>query len=578
MDIYVAGVVASFLLYIVVGNYAGRKVKHLDDYFVAGRQAPTLLIVGTLVASVNSTGAFLGEAGFSYSGFTGYFLLGLPLTSIGYALGAVFFGRYLRRSRVLTVAEFFGRRFFSQRVRTAAGVTLILGLLGYLMVVTHGVALVLGQIIGLPHWAGLLAAWLSYTMFTLYAGSRGVVITDTIMFLLFTAVSVAALYFIISFSGGWFSTIEGLSTLASKPDIMSWHGTIGPTSEWNSEWEAFAWSSTLNLAWGVAVAVSPWQSSRYLMAKDEHVVMRSACFATIILIFFQYIVYYAGGAINLANPDIEPTSGAMLWAAYNMMPAIAGAILLAGILAAGLSSATTFLSLIGFSVTNDVFQFRERSDEAMLSLSRITMFVVGVVALLMAFLTPPNIFWITWSVGTIFASSWGPVAFMSIWTDKITADGAFWGIVSGFLGNALSALLDAGGYIDLPGYMDPVLVGALISVVVILVVSSRGSSTDAERALRKELHVVPAQELSVARTRNTLRATKMIVWGGILTPVLMLLLIVRPYQQAKGLLDPGGVLIWNTGEVILPLCGGVVLIVSGLITHHFIKISYSPDQ
>jgi Na+/proline symporter len=193
MDIYLTGVVVSLLIYVVVGNYAGRKVKHLEDYFVAGRRAPTLLIVGTLIASVNSTGLFIGEVGFSYSGYLGMMILGLPLTSIGYILGAIYFGRFLRRSRVLTVAEFFGVRFRSQRVRTAAGVTLIIGIGGYLMVVTHGVAIVLGQITGLPHWAALCLAWVSYTIFTLYAGSRGVVITDTIMFLLFTVVAFVAL-------------------------------------------------------------------------------------------------------------------------------------------------------------------------------------------------------------------------------------------------------------------------------------------------------------------------------------------------------------------------------------------------
>ncbi len=576
MNIYVAGVVISLLVYVVVGNYAGRKVKHLDDYFVAGRQAPTLLIVGTLVASVNSTGAFLGEAGFAYSGYTGYLMLGLPLTSIGYALGAVFFGRYLRRSRVLTVAEFFGRRFFSQRVRTAAGVTLILGLLGYLMVVTHGVALVLGQIADLPHWAGLLIAWLSYTTFTLYAGSRGVVITDTIMFLLFTAISVIALAFIFSYAGGWFETVQGMSTMPDKPDLLSWHGTIGPGSEWSSPWEAFAWGSTLGLAWGFAVAVSPWQSSRYLMAKNEHVVMRSACIATIILILFQHIIYYSGGAINMGNPDIEPSTEAMLWAAFNMMPAIVGSVLLAGILAAGLSSASTFLSLVGFSVTNDVFQFRERSDRQMLSLSRWTMLAVGIVALVIAFLTPPNIFWITWSVGTIFASSWGPVAFLSIWSDRITEQGAFWGIVSGFLGNALSSLLDVWGVIDLPGYMDPVLVGALLSCAVIITVSSRGTVSDEQKTLRRELHRVPPEELDVAKTKQTLRIAKLIVLYGFIGPTLMLTFIVRPYHKAIGLLDDGSLLSWSSGETILPLCAGAVLITAGLVTHRVIKKSYTP--
>ena len=59
MDIYTSSILISIVIYALVGNYAGRKVKHLEDYFVVGRQAPTLLIVGTLVASVLSTNAFL---------------------------------------------------------------------------------------------------------------------------------------------------------------------------------------------------------------------------------------------------------------------------------------------------------------------------------------------------------------------------------------------------------------------------------------------------------------------------------------------------------------------------------------
>ncbi len=63
MNPYAIGVFTSIVVYLIVGNYAGRKVKLLEDYFVAGRQAPTLLIVGTLVASFLSTKAFLAETG-----------------------------------------------------------------------------------------------------------------------------------------------------------------------------------------------------------------------------------------------------------------------------------------------------------------------------------------------------------------------------------------------------------------------------------------------------------------------------------------------------------------------------------
>ena len=110
MDIYSTSILISVLVYLAVGNYAGRKVKHLEDYFVVGRQAPTLLIVGTLVASVLSTNAFLGETGFSYATQGGAYVLWPAIWVSGYVYGALFFGRYLRRSRALTVALAAGPR------------------------------------------------------------------------------------------------------------------------------------------------------------------------------------------------------------------------------------------------------------------------------------------------------------------------------------------------------------------------------------------------------------------------------------------------------------------------------------
>ena len=111
-------------MYVSIGNYAGRGVRRLDDYYVAGRRAPTLIIVGTLVASLMSATIFLGEAGFAYAGQAGPYVLFPQTACIGYVIGAILFGRYLRRSRATTVAEFFGRRFASTRVRALAGVTI----------------------------------------------------------------------------------------------------------------------------------------------------------------------------------------------------------------------------------------------------------------------------------------------------------------------------------------------------------------------------------------------------------------------------------------------------------------------
>ena len=177
MDIYSGAILISLIIYIAVGNYAGRRVKKLDDYFVAGRRAPTLLIVGTLVASVLSTNIFLGETGFVYEGQAGPYLLWPPIAAMGYIFGALLFGRYLRRSCAITVADYFGQRFNSQRVQTAAGVTIIFGLGGYLLAVTQGAAFLLTHITDFTFTQGLLISWVSYTAFTMYSGTRGVILT-----------------------------------------------------------------------------------------------------------------------------------------------------------------------------------------------------------------------------------------------------------------------------------------------------------------------------------------------------------------------------------------------------------------
>ena len=37
MDIYTTMIAVSILVYVVIGNYAGRGIKRLDDYYVARR-------------------------------------------------------------------------------------------------------------------------------------------------------------------------------------------------------------------------------------------------------------------------------------------------------------------------------------------------------------------------------------------------------------------------------------------------------------------------------------------------------------------------------------------------------------
>jgi sodium/pantothenate symporter len=574
MDIYSGAILASLIIYIAVGNYAGRRVKKLDDYFVAGRRAPTLLIVGTLVASVLSTNIFLGETGFVYEGQAGPYLLWPPIGAMGYIFGALLFGRYLRRSRAITVADYFGQRFNSQRVQTAAGITIIFGLGGYLLAVTQGAALLLTHITDFTYTQGLIISWVSYTAFTMYSGSRGVILTDTLMFLLFTTVALLALFFLIQDVGGWAAAVKGLTAVPEKPDLMAWHGMVGDDTPFSSALDFALWNITLALAWGLVYAVSPWQSSRYLIARDEHVVMRAACIAAIFLILMELILYSAGAVINLSDPGIQPSEEVMIFAALNLLPELMGALLLAGIMAAGLSSASTFLSLVGFSVSNDIVRHDAVDEQKMLKISRLTMLVVGVITLVIAFYSPVDIFWLTYFVGTLFASSWGPVALMSVWSKRITANAAFWGIVSGFVFNAVPKALEYVGWIELPFWLDPILLGGLVSLVVVLALSRFSRVSRQEQVYRLQLHRVPEPEVSASKLRFTRYAPLTLAAYSVTMCFVLITIYVRPYQESTGTLNAGGGIDWLSGESLLVLAGPVVVLPTAWIAWRMIRKSY----
>lgn len=576
MDIYTVTIAISILVYIAIGNYAGRGINKLDDYYVAGRRAPTLIILGTLVASVMSSTMFLGEAGFAYAGQAGPYVL-LPMWStVGYVIGAIFFGRFLRRSRATTVAEFFGERFNSPRVQAIAGITIILALGGYLLAVTQGAGILLSQLTDITYVQALIIAWLSYTTFTMYSGSRGVILTDTLMFLLFTFASAAAAWFVVGELGGVKNVMSQLAVLEGKEDLMAWHGVIGPGTEWPTATDYLIWTLAIDISWALVYCVSPWQSSRHLMAKNEHVVLRAAILACLCVGLLQLVVYGFGAVINLGNPNIDPPESATIWASLTMMPEILGALMLAGIMAAILSSASTFLSLVGFSASNDIGIHKSADELKTLRFSRLMMLAIGSVALVLALIFPPDIFWLTTFIATVFASSWGPVGLMSIWSKRITEQAAFWGMLSGLVFNIVPKFFEFVGWVEYPSYLNPVIIGTAVSLVVTVVASRMTTVTDIESEQLVKLHKTPADDISVKQTRLSRMVAGVLVLYGLIMPFLMINFYVRPYQAARGELMADGSLDWTSGEAIFAISWFFIYVTLGWFAARVIRGNYAP--
>lgn len=539
-------VIASFLIYIAIGVIVGTKISDKAGYYVAARNAPVILITGSLVASYLSTVAFLGEAGFAYEGYPMLLLTMAAFNAAGYVVGAMFFGRYLRRSEALTVPEFFGRRFDSPMVQAAAGVTVVVGIGFYLIAVTQGVTLIISDILGVSFWAALLVFWLAFTSFTFFSGSPGVLITDTIMFCVFTLAAVLGVSFLAIEAGGPSAIVASLGEVGAKPNILAWGGVTGPNSQFSSPAEGIFLWVVLGLVWGIIVATSPWQSSRYLMARSEHVSIRSGFVAMgAILVIYTFLALGAA-AVNVFNPEIAPTELVYIWAAQNVLPAWLGVLIITGVVSAGLSSASTFLSLIGFSAVNDILPIFSRDGETSeeagsagvsevgsgLLFNRLVMLGAGVVVLVVTLFSPPAVLEIGIFAATLFAASWGPLAFLSIYYRRITKWGALASLVAGFVTVFVFEALATFGGVSFPVYLEPVIPGWVVSLLALFVADLSRQPDPAATAFRDALLYKPGSKPAPAQVDRTLRYALAAGFSCVAVVAFLLVVYVMPVAGA----------------------------------------------
>ncbi|MER1987341.1 MAG: sodium:solute symporter family protein [Solibacillus sp.] len=493
--IFIVGIIVSFILYMIVGWALSKTVKNTEDFYVSGRSGSTLMVTGTLVASFLSTVSFMGEAGFSYEGYPIPLLILVVFNASGYIFGVFLFGRYLRRSRTLTVPEYFGKRFNSKKVRLIAAITTIIGISAYLVAVTQGSSLLLAEIFDIPYAIAIVIMCIVFASFTIMSGSKGVMVNDTIMFFIFSIATYVSFPYIIKSAGGFPDAIMKAAQNVEKPDLFSWHGITGEAAYMGTPLDVLAWAVLLGLVWGAVVAISPWQSSRYLMAKSEHVAIRSGVWATISIITIYLFLHLSMAVINNVNSTVAPTEKIFIWAAMNIVPTGLGVIIVCGIMAAALSSCAAFLQLISSSISNDIatpFSKKELSDRTQLKISRISMIVVTAVVLVIGLWQPPSVMWIGYFAATLFAASWGPVAIASVFSKKVTNVGAFWSIVAGFLGVIFGEVLKM--YVALPIFLHPVIIGVILSTITLFACSKFGTISQEEVDYQKMLHVRPIED------------------------------------------------------------------------------------
>ncbi len=500
-----------FALIFGVGIYATRFVKDSTDFLLAGRRLGLLLATAALAAT-HFGGGFVvgtGEWGYTY-GLTGMaYAVGVGLALLVLAIVAA---KRMRRLGLVTVPDYLEHRYNSKTARLLGALLsliAIIGILGAQVWASQGAL----SILGIDPVTAAVIATLIFIVYTAASGLWGVTLTDAVQLaIIFVGIPVAAVMGLQS-AGGFEGIRETLAATGLDSGTAAVTADATGTATGTTNTAANAATAAANTGSGFGPGIDPDAYfhplgaggamvvaailpaimytligqdfyQRLFAARDEKIAVRAAALAGGILILYAAFPAIAGmAARGIFGADIEPSQAIPMLVA-EVLPAWIGAIVVAAIIGAIMSTADSLLVAGTSHLTHDIFGKLMRPDLAgdtrrMLLISRIGTVVIGLLALFLALYIQRIIDLLLLSYTMYAAGVFVPVVLGLYWP-RGTAAGA----VAGIAGGSLAGLAAARGWIavaELPliAGMPSIVLGALVSLVLYVAVSLVARQPDA---------------------------------------------------------------------------------------------------
>lgn len=455
------------LIFIALGIYGYREVDDSDSYDVADRSMSKWWVTGTMTASYLSASTFLGFTGSVYNFGYGFIAIAL-MAGAGMLILGIFFAGPIRSLGEVTLPDYLGQRYDST---TFQG---IVGFMAFFIVAVYaggaliGLALVTGSLLGINYLSALIIVTVIIVGYTLLGGMTSVVHTDGIQLIIMFVGAILILPFAANTAGGFSSSVTQLQA----DNWFTWHGGGVLT---------FPILLDFAVIWLLGGTALPFTFNRANVARSPSEAVKGISWAAVTYYLISISIALAVG-MAATQVTLENTDQAYTYVALQMVPTSIGVIALLGILMAGISSADTQMLTAAQHIYHDFYQKalgNTLSDEATLRVSRLTVFVLGILIFVVAYIQPGQLFAVvSFAVGWSVTSFFIPIAGGTYW-DKGTANGAITSSIVGFL---LLPFLQLTG-ISVPMIPSSTLVTLLVAFITYVGVSLVDSSTPSSRAM-----------------------------------------------------------------------------------------------
>lgn len=454
-----------FVLMAAIGWVCSKKTDSLKEFFVMSGSAGALISGFAYFATQYSMSTFMGVPATCYQvGFAGL-SVSVPGLVFSMIIPALIVGRVLmklgHKYGFLTLSDYLVDRYESPALGGLQALLMILFMVPMMGAQTIGAGVIFHAYTGAPEWIGIVGMGLIVILYCMSGGIRGAMVTDVIQGGLMLATAIVTFFVSLKLGGG----ISQINAKLAELNVayLSHPGAAG----------SYPWGNYVSMIimWSFFSISQPTLVTKFFAMKNYRVMFKAVLLGTAGMWLAATLIEWAGvNAIvslpGLTGKNIDFIVPLIL---QQKLAPVLSSILIAGIMAAGMSTIDSLLIAATGAVTRDLYQKHLRptaTDQEVLKLSRWVTVTLGVIAVLFGISRPGTIFTVV-----LFAYGglgiWATPVLLGLYWKKATKIGA---VASIIIGEALFVVMTLWRPNWAFGF-NPLIVSWLYSFILMIVVS-----------------------------------------------------------------------------------------------------------
>ncbi len=453
-SIIILATIVAYLIVVVAVGFKFSKSKNSSEFYLGGRKLGPLVTAMSAEASDMSSWLLMGLPGLAYlSGLCDPFWTALGL-AVGTYLNWLFIAKRLRlyssQLGEFTIPGFFSKRFGDDKniIKFFAALVIFIFFIPYTGSGFAACGKLFGSLFGMDYHLAMVISAVVIILYTTLGGFLAASTTDFIQSIVMSIALVVVVGFGIVQAGGIGAVMDNANSLAGYFALNATHAVDGTSS-------AYGVLTTIStLTWGLGYFGMPHILLRFMAIEDHKKLKLSRRIASIWVVIAMGAAVFIGiignamtkaGKLDAlvtvdAEGNVANNSETIIVAIAKIISsngaffAIVGGIILAGILASTMSTADSQLLAASSSISEDILKNTfgiKLSDKAGIVLARITLLVIGIVGVIIAWNPDSSVFKIVSFAWAGFGAAFAPVMILGMFWKRTNKWGVLAGMISG---------------------------------------------------------------------------------------------------------------------------------------------------